>query len=658
MASVGCRALLGWLSLVGLVGCASGALPAGKVAGRAPAPPARAQPVPGEKPPLTPAPLATPELLLELDVAQLIAGVTAGTSVRIEPALIAQAWQVPAMDVARPFSMAKGAEASGPAVFAAAVATGASYELGATDEELAARGLKLLKGGQCALREGGPSGRAILCGDRGPLLAYGSTLVPAAGPLAGGAMLHVSLGLGRSIGSDLYEWREAVPRHFDPLLPAHSALDETPALRLAVLDMGFELAHRAVVGYESLGPLQLSAGPPHDGKFTVSASLTPSPGSMVARSIESAGPARVPAAFWELSDATESAVFFDAGLLVPWLQPSRRALELFAKAGTSGFLAELGALPSACLQAGQGVVVATGRQAVVAAVAPKSWPPEVPEFGAAPAAAPPSFRLAGVEDAKGACGKAIAVALDDYERLAKVAGQSDEQRYVRRLPAEKPLPPGVRLLQVGGATSPSYVGIGQRRGVLWLEQSADLALLRESFADLLAPSGKRRSLKARAELAPLGKTPTLLSGFVREDALPFSDAWQSRSNRAGALLGAPEKQEVARVPFAVVRDGLALRISSDIDLGVVRRSFTQIISAAWSTPDLARLVGAKQESGLLLLDAACRLGEGSACNWLGVTYGDGRGVPKDVARALPLLDRGCEQGFGMACANLDRKSVV
>lgn len=652
MASVGCRGFLGWLWLVGLVGCAAGGLPAVKGAAKASAPHAHAQPVPGEKPPLTPAPQATPELLLELDVAQLIAGVTAGTSVRIEPALIARTWEVPAMDVARPFTMAKGAEASGPAVFVAAVAAGASYELAAVDEELAARGLKLLKGGHCALREAGASGAAILCGDRAPLLAYGSTLMPAAGPLAGDAMLRVSLALGRSIGGDLYEWREAVPRNFDPLLPAHSALDETPALRLAVLDVGFELAHRAVAGYEALGPLQLSAGPPHEGKFTVSATLTPSPGSIVARSLESAGPARVPAAFWELSEATESAVFFDAGLLGPWLQPSPRALELFAKAGVSGFLAELGALPSACFQAGQGVVLATGRQAVVTAAAPKPWPPELPEFGAAPAPAPGSFTLAGVEDAKGACGKAIALALDDYERLAKVAGQSDEQRYVRSLPSEKPLPKGVRLLQVGGATSPSYLGIGQLKGVLWLEQSADLALLRESFADLLAPTAKRRSLRARAELASLGKKNTLLSGFVREDALPFSDAWQSRSNRAGALLGTPEKQDVARVPFAVVRDGLALRISGDIDLGVVRRSFTQIISTAWSTADLARFSGAKQESGLTLLDAACRLGEGSACNWLGVTYGDGRGVPKDVARALPLLDRGCEQGFGMACANV------
>ncbi|MES1188346.1 MAG: tetratricopeptide repeat protein [Myxococcales bacterium] len=651
MRSVGCLAC-GWLSLVGLVGCAPAALPVAKVTAKPSAPSARAQPVVGEKPPLTPAPLGTPEVLLELDVTQLLAGVTAGTSVRLEPELIARAWQVPAMDVTRPFTMAKGADTSAPAVFAASVASGASYELAAPDEELAARGFKLLKGGQCAVREGGESASAILCGDRGTLLAFGSALQPSSGPLAGGAMLRASMALGRSIGSDLYGWREAVPRTFDPLLPAHSALDEGPELRLAVLDVGFELAHRVVAGYEALGPLELSAGAPHAGKFTLSATLAPKADSIVARSVEAAGPARMPAAFWELSEATEAAIFFDAGLLAPWLAPSPRALGLLAKAGGAGRLAELAALPSACLQAGQGVVLATGHQAAVTAATPKPWPPELPEFGPPATPASPSFMLLGVEDPKGQCGKAIAAALDGYQRLATVAGQTDEQRYVHTLAVEKLLPKGARLLEVGSKTSRSYVGIGQRKGALWLAESADLALLKASLSDLLAPAGKRRNLRTRSELAELGKTPTLLSGFLREDALPFSDAWQSHSNRAGVLLGAPEKQDVARVPFAVVRDGRALRISSDIELGVVRRSFTKIISTAWGTPDLARLSGAKQESGLTLLDAACRLGEGSACNWLGVTYGDGRGVTKDVARALPLLERGCEQGFGMACANV------
>lgn len=555
------------------------------------------------------------------------------------------------MDLGRPVVMGKAAAQSAPLLFATAVAPGASYQLAPADEELASRRLKLLKGGNCAVREGEP-GPAILCGPRAALLAFGASLAPGAGPLPGGAMMRLHLELGRSLGSDLYEWRAGVPRSLDPLVPTHSPLDAAPGLRPAVLDVGFELTHRIVQAYEALGPLQISAARPQNGKFTVTATLAPAPDSIVARSVETARPARVPAAFWELSDTTESALFFDAGLLTPLLELSPRALGLFAKARGAGLVDELSALPAACARAGQAVVLASGHKAAAAAKLTKPWPPEVPEFGAPSTPPRPSYTLLGVEDAKGACGKAIEAALDSYERLALVSGKPDEQRYLRRLPVEKPLPKGVRLLQVGAGSQASYWGIGQRKGALWLEQSSDLALLKESLTDLLAPSAKRRGLKARAELAQLGKTPALVSGFVREETLPFSSAWQAQSSRLGAVLGAEDKKDVARALFAVVREGAALRISGDVDVGLVRRAFAKIIAGAWSTPELARLGGAQQESGLRLLDAACQLGEGSACNWLGVTYGDGRGVPKDVERALPLLERGCELGFGMACANV------
>src|SRR4051812_45708857 len=140
MSSVG-RRVLGWWSVLSVVGCATGVVPTTRVAPKAPAPVARTEPVAGEAPPLTAAPAGTPDVLLELDMAQLLEAVTAGTGVRLEPALIGQVWQVPGMDVGRPFTVAKGASASAPAVFAAGVAAGASLELAAPDQELKALGL-------------------------------------------------------------------------------------------------------------------------------------------------------------------------------------------------------------------------------------------------------------------------------------------------------------------------------------------------------------------------------------------------------------------------------------------------------------------------------------------------------------------------------------
>jgi len=589
---------------------------------------------------------------MQLDFARLLAELTAGTSAQLDSGIVARAWQVPAMDAERPVALAKGGSASAPTLFATAALAGAAYELAPPDAELSARGLKLLEGGSCAVREGS-GGATILCGERAPLLAFGETLAPSAGPLPGGALLQASFGLERSLAGEVYEWRESVPRRIDPLFPAGSPLEQTPGLHLAALDVGFEVAHRLVEAYEAIGAVQLSAGRARAGKLAVTATLTPAAGSIVARGIEAALPARVPAAFWELSASTDSALFFDAGLLRPLLEPSPRALGLLAQAGGSVLAAELGALASACAQPGQAIALATGRKAAAAAPVAKPWPPEVPGSGAPAPPASPTFTLLGLEDAKRACAKAVTTALDDYERLATVAERAGAKRYLRSLVAEKPLAKGVRLVQLGGDNEPRYIGIAERHGALWLGQSDDLALLRDTLSELLTPGLARRSLRARPELLGLAKTPTLLNGFVREDILPFSSARQAAQG-ARAASGSPgdEKKDVARVPFAIVREGASLRISADVDVGAARGSFARLMAAGWGTPELAKLSGTRRDSGMQLLDAACKLGEGSACNWLGVTYGDGRGVARDVERALPLLERGCELGFGMACANV------
>jgi TPR repeat protein len=587
--------------------------------------------------------------LIQLDMAELLATLSAGTSVRLDAGWIARLWQVPAMDVKRPYWLAKTGAPAAPMIFAAAVTPGAAYELGSRDEELAAHGLTPLKGGNCVLREGSP-GPAILCGERASLLAFESSLVPSADSLAAGTIVQLSSGLTRSLASDLYEGRAAVPRNIDPLLPARSAVDQM-GLRLGLYDVGFELVQRLIEGYEGLGPLKLSVVHAAD-KLALTATLEPVAASIASRSIEGARPARVPAAFWELSEDTETAIFFDASLLTPFLQPSPRALGLFAQARAGGFVDELTAVSAACLRADTAVVLASCHRPAPVNKPQKPYPPELQEFPTPPAPTPTSYDLLGIEDGQGACGKALALALDSYERQALVPGQSAAQVYFRRLSAEKPLPKSTRLFSMGWGKEPKYVGIGERKGALWLAQSSDLELLKTTLSDLLVPGPKRRSLKARVELASLGRAPTLLSGFLPEDTLPFSRAWQESSGGPQAASSTPPAKSPKRVSYAVVRDGRAVRLNGELDLAVVRRSFAKMIATAWASPALSGLTGPRHETGLSLLDAACHFGDGSACNWLGITYADGRGVSADLARALPLLELGCEQGFGMACTNL------
>jgi TPR repeat protein len=55
---------------------------------------------------------------------------------------------------------------------------------------------------------------------------------------------------------------------------------------------------------------------------------------------------------------------------------------------------------------------------------------------------------------------------------------------------------------------------------------------------------------------------------------------------------------------------------------------------------------------LTFVKQGCELGNTISCSDLGMAYLVGRGVPKDVDKAKPLIVSGCRDGYGRACANL------
>lgn len=648
MSSVGFRGVA-CLVAVGVMGCAAAAPPSARPPAKAPA---STEPALGETPALTPPPLATPELVAELDVGQLLKDITSGTGVRLDAQTLAQLWDIGGIDVQRPIVAAMGKSAPDAVIVAASPLAGNRFELAPEDAALSARGLSLLKGAECVLREDGPGGRAVLCGKREVLLGLASTLPVRPEGMVAGATLRVAWRPGKSLATELYDLRGAVPRQLDPLLPEGSALDQTPGLRLGLSDVAFEAVDRLVDGYEKLGPLTVNLSSEQAGKLAWSATVQAEANTTLGRAVLDARPVRVSDAFWELPEDIGSAVLLDGSMLAPLLQFSPRATALLAEARSSTpIVDELGRVAASCVQAGQSIVLAKGQPADSATKPPKTGPPELLDFPPGTATARPSYTLLAVDDKSGACGKALTTLLLSHERLSAMSGQAEAQRHVSRLAVAAPLPKDVSLIQVGSKNDASFWGLAARKGAVWLASSDDLETLKGALTGLLTTAPKRRTLKARRELAELGKSPGLLLGFLRDPLAPLSDGWGKRKARIAMGVERPD-DTLPILPFAVSREGSGLRVSGQLEARVVRRLVTKAISEVGAQSELSSLSGEKRAALLSSLDAACRLGEGSACNWLGVIYGDGRSVPADKGRAISLLELGCRQDAGMACANL------
>ncbi len=73
------------------------------------------------------------------------------------------------------------------------------------------------------------------------------------------------------------------------------------------------------------------------------------------------------------------------------------------------------------------------------------------------------------------------------------------------------------------------------------------------------------------------------------------------------------------------------------------------------TKDDARAQTFFDRGTIVMFESMCSVGHAPACATLGTMYQDGRGgLPKDEARAVPLLERGCQAGLAWACSRLKR----
>lgn len=651
MSSVGFRGV-GWLIVLCSVGCGATHGPPARHAAKVA--PAQVDAAVREQPPLTPAPPGSVDTRVTTDLKRLSAAVTAGTGARIAPGWFTALWELPGVDLELPI-MVGISDGSSSNILSASIRPGAVLSYGPTDAELAAQGLKLLGDGYCAARESGAGAPAVACAPRALLLSSADDLLRRGRNLGDGRLVELQVSLTPGPSSGVHEWRKAAMRQVDALLPDGSALSEHPALRLGLLDLSFEFVDRLVDSYKRLGPLNVEVSQGRADAFEVSASVAPGAGSVLARAVAAAQDVRIPAAFWDLPEHTEQALSFDGSLVAPLLESSQRTQSLLAEVRSAGSLAEaVLAVPAACARTGRAWTLAQARPRVLDAqpvAAEERALPQLSDGGPAAVPRAPAYTLLGIEDAPGTCIKALRGLLVAYERSARVAGRAPDAPHLNPLPTNKALPPTVKLFRLGAGEDATHVALAERKGVLWLGSSSDLRALESGLSELLSSSPQRRGLRSRSELAEWGSSAALVAGFVGQDALPFFSfgVSQGRSRQRPERL---ERDGPPRVVFAMAKEQSRLRVSGRLDAPSLRRSFAGWLFAGVRPFELRKLPAAKLEPALGMLEAACRLGSGEACNALGVAYGDGRGVAKDVTSALHWLEAGCAQDSGAACANM------
>lgn len=599
MERVGFRGV-GWLVVLCGVSCASAPVATGGAVQKVtPVRPEAPAPV---EPSLTPPPPRVLAGQVSIDFAPLVGGIIAGTSARFDLRAMSEVWPT-ATKLDRPIVM--GIDGNG--------------ELIADD--------------------GQPRGR----------------------DLRDGHLVELQVSLAPSASSPVFDWRASAMRQLDALLPESSELARQPALRLGLTDLGFEIIDRVVDSYKRVGDLKVAIAPRQANGFAVSATIEPAAGSALGRAATSATNVRIPDAFWDLPAHTNRAVFFDAALLAPLWELSPRSRALLAEAGGAGGWSEqVLALPGACARPGRAWALAEVSQLEpeVGSAAPQApvLPPLSDLKTSLYSTPPPSYALLGIEDPQGACGKALRSVLSAQERLAQVPNQSVDKRELSALPTEKSLPRGAQLFRLGTGEAATHFALAERKGVVWIGVTSELVTLKAALVDLLAPAPKRRGLRGRPELAALGKSTALASGFVREDAMPFA-AWVTPPRMLEKSKRSTDP-ELRRITFALTKEPAALRLSGVLEARSLQQLFAKSIVQTLNFGELKKLAPEKLPSALGMLEAACQLGNGEACNILGVTYGDGRGVPKDAAAAIRWLEVGCALNDGKACANISFYKTV
>ncbi|HWZ92335.1 MAG TPA: tetratricopeptide repeat protein, partial [Polyangiaceae bacterium] len=403
---------------------------------------------------------------------------------------------------------------------------------------------------------------------------------------------------------------------------------------------------------QDLGRVRVALTLDDQGAGRYRADVQPAGETPLGKALASARLLKAPSALWQLPYDTKSASFVDTSLLVPFLTPGRRALALLAAAheqSPAGALADaLSTAFSACLAPNRALLRATASVATpkTSAKKPAVEDPHSrkPAQKTTPGSKQPehlsSYQVLELEDPGGACAARLGTLLDVYV----AAGAPADKRAEPAIEILKPgadVPKAAKVVRLGSAADAAYVALSANQGTTQIVWAETLPVLNAGTTALRSALAKRHTLAERTDLATLSKEAVLLAGFVPEDSVLL-----------GLGSSAARHHGDARVPFSVSREGSGLAVVGTLQAQTVRRFGAQFLERIWENQDFAKLSTDQKSALVRVLESTCRLGDGPSCNGLGVRYGDGNGLAKDVDHARELFTLGCAQDYGMSCVNL------
>jgi TPR repeat protein len=335
------------------------------------------------------------------------------------------------------------------------------------------------------------------------------------------------------------------------------------------------------------------------------------------------------------------------------LTPGRRALSLLAEArasaGASRVAEALSAAFAACLVPNRTLVWATGELAsskqpsqkkASAPGASENKQADEKQGDKEQASDSKSYAAFELDDPASSCAASLSALLNAYTASADPA-KEPEKRGFELLKPGAGVPKGTWVARFGSGGTAAYAALSSNQGTTQIISTSSLPTLTAALAALRAAVASRHTLAERADLSALAKQSVVLGGFVPENVL-------TQSGWVAPWRGDP----AVRVPFSFNASGSTLTLLGTFQPETIRRVGAEILEKMWEHEDWAALQPEQRSALVRVLDGACRLGSGGACNGLAVRYGDGLELPKDIERARELLTLGCGRGHGMSCVNL------
>lgn len=622
---------LGYLGLGMLIGARS-------LSAAEPAQPARKAAASAEAPPFTAPPPATPQLLYRMDLARMARGIVLGSNVSFDSLDTVASTVNAGLRADTPLIGANSKDTTRPAIAWHPVTT-TTLKRGPAAPDLNARGWFKIDKTSCVINA--PTNRPPLeiCGSIDAMLAYADVLEKSVGPLPGNDAFELEVDLRSVFFESLEPWRTAIVGQVDDWIRS-PALSHNTSLRLGLFDLAYSFSSGVTDMVLDLGRQNLSlAFDSRGARYRIP--LRPRDGSALEKALQRAPAKPAPRAFWELSDKLDSAWFGSSNLLASLLTPGPRAMALLAAAHAASapshernpqvdLLDAVQQVASSCVVPNRALLLVRGELPANGQTARESAkPPAV--FVPVPTEKAARYESYALEDPKSACANSLTAFAKLY---AKLPTENAAANVVELLKPEKGMPVGSVVARIGVGKEQHYAAITTRAGFSWLSWADTLPALSAAVQALTAPPAHR--LSTVPELAELAKEPALFGGFGRTIEVPG----------VISASGPP-----ARVPWLLRQDGTGWSYSGTMDARFVRQAATQFMLNVWNVQDWSRFDSNQRNAFTHFFDSACRLGNGHACNALGIRYADGEGLNKDLDRAHELLALGCAAGEGVACIN-------